>query len=323
MSKTISFTQKVKEELCSNEYPSQDRLKALLAAYIRITGHVILKDKKTIISFQTENGKIARFVYQTVVDIYQAPVRFVFRKKSRFSKNMVYQTVIEQKADEILTDLDISFLEEKISKNIVNNDDTISGYLAGAFLASGSINSPQSSNYHLEITLNSENFAKWFVKLVLRYKNTNIEPKIIKRRENYVVYLKKSDKIADFLILIGAVASCMEFENIRVSRDYVNVTNRLNNLDTANMQRTVATAEKQIGWIKVLNAKIGIDNLQEPKLRLLCRLRLENDSVSLEDLASLMSEALDKPVSKSNVAHLFRKIEEKYLRLQGEKDEHL
>lgn len=323
MSKTISFTQKVKEELCSNEYPSQDRLKALLAAYIRITGHVILKDKKTIISFHTENGKIAKFIYQTVVDIYKVPVRFVFKKKSRFSKNMVYQTVIEEKGEKILEDLDISFLEEKISKNIVNNDDTIAGYLAGAFLAAGSINSPQSSNYHLEITLNSENFAKWFAKLFLRYKNTNIEPKIIKRRENYVVYLKKSDKIADFLILIGAVSSCMEFENVRVDRDYVNITNRLNNLDTANMQRTVANAEKQIGWIEELDSKIGIDNLQEPKVRLLCRLRLENDSASLEELAGLMSEALDKTISKSNVSHLFRKIEEKYLRLQGENDDHL
>ena len=223
MSKTISFTQKVKEELCSNEYPSQDRLKALLAAYIRITGHLVLKDKKTIISFQTENGKIAKFIYQAIVDIYQAPVRFVFKKKSRFSKNMVYQTVVEEKGDEILEDLEISFLEEKISKNIVKNDDAISGYLAGAFLASGSINSPQSSNYHLEIVLNSENFAKWFVKLFIRYKNTQIAPKIVKRRENYVVYLKKSDKIVDFLILIGAVSSCMEFENIRISRDYAKI----------------------------------------------------------------------------------------------------
>lgn len=318
MSKGISFSQKIKEELCANEYLSKDRLKALLSAYLRINGHLVLNNKKTLLVFETQNGKIAKFIYQTIGEFYRAPVFFTYEKKTRFSKNLIYKTTIEEMGEEILEDLDISFLEEKISKKIVNNDDTISGYLAGAFLASGSINSPRSSNYHLEISLNSENHAKWLAKLFLRYKNTNIEPKIIKRRENYIVYLKKSDKIADFLVMIGAVNSCMEFENIRVDRDYLNITNRLSNLDTANMLKTVKTAEKQIKWIELIDQKIGIDHLSESKIRLLCRLRLENDSASLDELAYLMSEALSKTVSKSNVAHLFRKIEEKYLRLGGE-----
>ncbi|MFA5503039.1 MAG: DNA-binding protein WhiA [Bacilli bacterium] len=318
MSKGISFSQKIKEELCANEYLSKDRLKALLSAYLRINGHLVLNNKKTLLVFETQNGKIAKFIYQTIGEFYHAPVFFTYEKKTRFSKNLIYKTTIEEMGEEILEDLDISFLEEKISKTIVNNDDTISGYLAGAFLASGSINSPRSSNYHLEISLNSENHAKWLAKLFLRYKNTNIEPKIIKRRENYIVYLKKSDKIADFLVMIGAVNSCMEFENIRVDRDYLNITNRLSNLDTANMLKTVKTAEKQIKWIELIDQKIGIDHLSESKIRLLCRLRLENDSASLDELAYLMSEALSKTVSKSNVAHLFRKIEEKYLRLGGE-----
>lgn len=318
MSKGISFSQKIKEELCANEYLSKDRLKALLSAYLRINGHLVLNNKKTLLVFETQNGKIAKFIYQTIGEFYRAPVFFTYEKKTRFSKNLIYKTTIEEMGEEILEDLDISFLEQKISKTIVNNDDTISGYLAGAFLASGSINSPRSSNYHLEISLNSENHAKWLAKLFLRYKNTNIEPKIIKRRENYIVYLKKSDKIADFLVMIGAVNSCMEFENIRVDRDYLNITNRLSNLDTANMLKTVKTAEKQIKWIELIDQKIGIDHLSESKIRLLCRLRLENDSASLDELAYLMSEALSKTVSKSNVAHLFRKIEEKYLRLGGE-----
>ena len=87
----------------------------------------------------------------------------------------------------------------------MRNDDTISGYLAGAFLASGSVNSPSTSNYHLEIALNSENYAKWLSKLFGKYKNGDIEPKITFRRDRYVIYFKKSDQIANFLIMIGAV----------------------------------------------------------------------------------------------------------------------
>lgn len=317
MKNGTSFTQIVKEELCNNEYPSRDRLRALLAAYIRINGHLVLKNKSSILIFQTENAKIAKFIYQTIIDIYHAPVHFVFEKKTGFSKGTVYTTTIEEMGEEILGDLDISFLEGKISKNIVKNDDTISGYLAGAFLASGSVNSPQSSNYHLEICLNSENYAKWLSKLFARYKNTNIEPKIVKRRENYIIYLKKSDKIADFLIMIGAVSSCMQFESVRVDRDYINVTNRLTNLDTANMSKTVSSAERQMKWIKEIDDQIGIDYIVEKKIKLLCRLRLQNESASMVELASMMSEALKTNVSKSNVAHLFRKIEEKYLKLGG------
>ena len=66
---------------------------------------------------------------------------------------------IADASEAIMDDLEISFLEGKISKNIVKNDDTISGYLAGAFLAAGSVNSPVTSNYHLEIALNSENYV--------------------------------------------------------------------------------------------------------------------------------------------------------------------
>ena len=104
----------------------------------------------------------------------------------------------------------------------------------GAFLAAGSVNSPETSNYHLEISLNSENYAKWLSKLFARYKNSNIEPKIIKRRDKYVIYFKKSDQISNFLIIIGAVSSCLEFEDVRANRDLINNANRLTNMDTAN-----------------------------------------------------------------------------------------
>ena len=68
------------------------------------------------------------------------------KEKKSLKKKMVYKISVNTMSDEIIDDLEISFLEGKISKNMVRNDDTIAGYLAGAFLASGSINSPKSSN---------------------------------------------------------------------------------------------------------------------------------------------------------------------------------
>ena len=313
--KRESFTQLVKEELCTNEYESQDRLRALLAAYIRINGSMVLRGKKTYISLSTENAKIAKFIYKTINEIYDAKAELSY--KTRQNGATIYSILVDESENSIIDDLEISFLEGKISKNIVRNDDTISGYLAGAFLASGSVNSPQTSNYHLEISLNSENYAKWLSHLFGKYKNSDIEPKIAKRRESFILYFKKSDQIANFLIMIGAVSSCMEFENVRVDRDFMNSANRLTNMDTANMKKTVETGKRQKEEIVVIDERLGVENIGNHKIRLLCQLRMQNESASLQELADLMSQHLDKPVTKSNVNHLFRSIHELYEKVTG------
>ena len=310
-----TFTRQVKEELCGNEYESKDRLRALLAAYIRINGSLLFRDKKSFLSLSSENAKIARFIYETINRIYEANAHLSFKNRSNLSKSTIYTIEVQEASEAIIEDLDISFLEGKISKNIVRNDDTISGYLAGAFLASGSVNSPKTSNYHLEIALNSENYAKWLSKLFAKYHNSDIEPKVTKRREQFVIYFKKSDQIANFLIMIGAVNCCMEFENVRVDRDVINSTNRLANMDMANMNKIILTAQRQIEEIKVIDEKLGIDNISNEKVKLLCKLRLENESASLQDLSSMMSNEMKVEITKSNVNHLFRRIHEIYERL--------
>ena len=309
-----SFTSQVKEELVSNTYPSSDRLSALLSAYIRINGSLVFRHKSTLLQLNMENAKIAQFIYKNINDIYKTNAELVVKERNNLNKSKSYMIEIDESSEEIMSDLEISFLEGKISKNIVKNDDTISGYLAGAFLAAGSVNSPVTSNYHLEIALNSENYAKWLAKLFARYKNSNIEPKIATRRDQYVLYFKKSDQISNFLIIIGAVSSCLEFEDVRADRDLNNSYNRLTNMDTANMKRTIETGKRQAEEIKTIDKYLGIDNLGNIKERELCHLRLENEAASLQELADLMSEKFKKTITKSNINHLFRSIHEFYLR---------
>ena len=309
-----SFTSQVKEELVNNTYPSSDRLRALLSAYIRINGSLVFRHKSTLLQLNMENAKIAQFIYKNINDIYKTNAELIVKERNNFNKSKSYMIEIDESSEEIMSDLEISFLEAKISKNIVKNDDTISGYLAGAFLAAGSVNSPVTSNYHLEIALNSENYAKWLAKLFARYKNSNIEPKIATRRDQYVLYFKKSDQISNFLIMIGAVSSCLEFEDVRADRDLNNSYNRLTNMDTANMKRTIETGKRQAEEIRVIDKYLGIDNLGNIKERELCHLRLENEAASLQELADMMSEKFKKTITKSNINHLFRSIHEFYLR---------
>ena len=318
MRSKTSFTSQVKEELVSNSYPSSDRLRALLSAYIRINGSLVFRHKRTLLQLNMENAKIAQFIYKNINDIYNTKAALIVKEKKNFSQSKSYMIEIDESSEEIMDDLEISFMEGKISKNIVKNDDTISGYLAGAFLAAGSVNSPVTSNYHLEIALNSENYAKWLAKLFAKYKNSNIEPKITTRRDQYVLYFKKSDQISNFLIMIGAVSSCLEFEDVRADRDLNNSYNRLTNMDTANMKRTIETGQRQAEEIRIIDQYLGIDNLGNIKERELCHLRLENETASLQELADMMSEKFKKTITKSNINHLFRSIHEFYLRFEND-----
>ena len=135
-------------------------------------------------------------------------------------------------------------------------------------------------------------------------------PRIIQRRSNYIVYLKRSDQISSFLVLIGAEESCMEFENVRVDRDYRNIDNRWQICDEANLRRTISSAKQQLEDIRIVENKCQDELARSEKMRWLIRLRKENDEASLRELAEMMSDIFDIEISKSNVNHLFRKIHE-------------
>lgn len=320
MRPTFSFTQKVKEEIVTKPF-SEERLRSLLAAFIRINGRTEIEDGEKKLILKTENAKIAKFVYLTIQKIYGLNVRFAYEKMMKFKKRIAYRIIFEEEVDYLLGDLEVSFSEGKIAKNIVYNDDMIGGYLAGGFLAAGSVNSPTSSNYHLEIALREERYARWFMKLIAKYRGGAFEPKTIKRREQTIIYLKKSDQIVDFLILMGATDHSLEFENIRIDREFINIGNRLINLDKANYTKTTSAAQNQLKDIAIVQKRLGIEYLNNEKLKLLCQIRLKHRDASLKELAILMSEQLDTEVSKSNVNHLFRELKVLAKRYKGEKDD--
>lgn len=319
MEKQITFSTAVKEEIVNGVELSKERLLALLSAYIRINGVISFVNKEVAVILKSENAKIIKFIYKSLKEHFPStPMVLDYKKKSNNKKKTTYLLKIEN-AEELLDELSVSYLEGKISKEIVYDDETISGYLAGAFLASGSINSPETSNYHLEISIVNENYAKWLSKLFMKYKKIEMEPKITSRRDRYIIYFKKSDQISNFLIVIGATNCCMEFENQRAYRDFSNNANRLTNLDTANLNKTMEISLRQIEEIKYIDDVLGIHNFHNPKKEMLCYLRLDNESASMSELANMLSKEFGYTITKSNVNHLFRDLHELYLKLKGMK----
>ena len=302
MSEEISFTAQIKDEITSLNDLSIDVERSLLAAFIRSSGFIKFKDGNSCLILKTENARVAKFIYSIIKKMYKdVLITFSYRKSMKFYKSTEYLINILDGMDTILTDLDFDLFESKIPISLTNKEDKIKGYLMGLFLSCGSCNSPYTSNYHFEYYLNDDAFAKAVLKLTLKIKEITLNFKVITRRNKTILYLKKSDQIVNILAYIGANNCCLKFEDVRVNRDF-------NNMDTYNYKKSVDKANEQIEIINFIDKKIGIHNIDNEKLRLLCELRVKEVEATYSDLANMMSEKLGKTVSKSNVNHLFIKL---------------
>ena len=170
-----------------------------------------------------------------------------------------------------------------------------------AFIKSGSMNDPN-KKYHLEIMFKTKKKAEEMQTLL---NNFNINAKVIKREKDYMLYLKDGEEISEFLALIGANSSVIKFEEIRVLKETRNDINRLVNCETANLNKTINAAVKQIEDIKLIKKKRKFSNLPE-NLQEIAELRIANPDVSLVELGKMLSE----PIGKSGVNHRLKKISE-------------
>lgn len=310
MEEIISFTNEIKNEITTNINLDTEMKRSLLAAFIRVNGTIKFKNKNEYLILRTENAKVAKFIYSLIKDLYEdVVVSFSFRKTMKFYKATEYLVNIINGGTTIFSSLDINLLESKINQELINKEDKIRGFLMGLFLACGSCNSPKTSNYHFEFYVSDENLAKNILKIINKIKSSQFDFKLTKRRNNFVIYLKKSDQISGFLAFLDASTCCIKFEDVRVSRDYSNINNRLIICDQYNYKKSIDKANVQIEQIKLIDKHLGIDNIINEKVQLLCKLRLKDPEASYADLSSMMSEELNIPVSKSNIGHLFRKIE--------------
>ena len=128
-------------------------------------------------------------------------------------------------------------------------------------------------------------------------------PKVITRSSNYVIYFKDSEAIEDILTVMGAVNSCLELMGVKMYKDVRNNVNRKLNFESANLDKTVYAAAKQVEAILHIKNTVGFSYLTE-ELREVAELRLENPEMSLRELGGSLRE----PISRSGVNHRLNKL---------------
>ena len=313
----MSFSQQVKQEVSQKVMEGNDA-RAELSALIQMTSSLSFSSVGMTILVLVENAAVARTIYRLVKDRYGGEISLFVKKKMNLRKNRVYGLRIMSGAPVILTDLGIYSsrgLLPKPLKKITETDSTARAYLAGAFLASGSINPPEKTNYHLEITAASHEQGDFLIELMGRYQ---IHARMVDRRGKPVVYVKAAEQIADFLRIIEADQALLDFENIRISRDFTNNITRLNNIDVANEVKAQTAATNQLKDIERIEADHKMDHLDR-KLKEVVELRKANPECSLNELCSIYEKKYGKPISKSGLKHRLVKIHE--IAMEGHADE--
>ena len=171
----------------------------------------------------------------------------------------------------------------------------------GAFLGAGSVNNPE-KNYHLEIMFLNEENGKIISKIC---KDFGVNFKKIKVNDKYQLYLKEGEEISRFLALIGANRAVLKFEDVRVMKEMKNNVNRRVNCETANLNKTIDAAIRQIEDINFIKKMKKFEELPK-ELRDVAILRIENPDLSLKDLSELM----EPPIGKSGINRRLQKIHE-------------
>lgn len=188
-----------------------------------------------------------------------------------------------------------------IFKDIINKENILSkSFIKGVFIGCGSISNPE-KRYHLEFVYQNKVDAQFLSKFL---NNFNLNSKIVKRKNYYVVYIKESDNISKILNMMGAHDSLLKFEDIRVNKEYSNNKNRIRNCFEANEDRSIITAVRQVRAIMIIEEKIGLEKLPKA-LREIAEIRMEHKELPLKDLGRF----LKNPIGKSGVSHRLKKIE--------------
>lgn len=315
----MSFTTEVKKEAASNELKDCCR-RAELSALIQLCSTLSISSQGMILVVKTENATIAKRIWTMLKEEFQVECDLSVIKKMNLKKNNVYQIRILQNSRVILDELGILTgrgLQNHPAYKLVQKECCARAYLAGAFMAMGSVNAPTKTSYHLEVATNEIAHAQFIQKLMQRF---DMPAKIITRRNQEVVYLKAADKIADFLRCIGAHESLMKFEDVRITRDFRNNFTRLDNCEVANEMKSQEAAQKQIADIEVLKAAKLFDHLDE-KIYEVAVLRLEFQEASLNELCQEYFKKTGKEISKSGIKHRFKKIQDLAARVSERQQE--
>lgn len=292
----MTFTTKIKDEIVATT-PDLIDARITLLSYIKF----VSTTENDRIHILIENASVARYIFKLIKMTYNVDIKLTIRTQKKFKIKKIFILTISKKIEIIKSDI------EDLVNNITNSSfEEISSFLKGAFLSKGSINDPSKSKYHLEFLVDDYNDATLINKLLLILK---FNSKIIRRDKGYMVYIKISEEISDFIKVLGATSSLFYYEDIRIYRDHKNMVNRLNNCEQANIEKSMNSSREQLDNILYLKSHDLLDLLDD-KIKIVIKYKEKYPETTMNELANIISLEENINITKSCINHYFRKIKD-------------
>lgn len=308
----MSFSSETKNELARIMPEKKCCMLAEIAGFMRFAGSIHLAGGGRFrIVLTTSNPAVARHYKTLIKNYFSIDTAVGMGQDNSLKKGHAYMLSIgpEDLSEQILRETGIlmvkegmNFISDGIYDGLIKTKCCRKSYLRGAFLGAGSVNNPE-KEYHFEITTGTETLAKDLRRLLNSF--VDINARIVARKKGYGVYLKAGEQVRDVIAIMGASGQFFKFDEIMMMKGLRSQTYRLNNIDNANIDKSLKAAEKQIMSIRKIQEKKGLDYLSA-KLREAAEVRLENPDVGREELGRMMSP----PLSKSGINNRLRRIEE-------------
>jgi len=294
----LSFSTIIKNELCRFDNKKKCCNLAELSTIIKtsvVANKTDLEWNETALKILTENAAFARRVFLSIKKLYGVSPETVIRRNQKLKKHILYIIIVTNQCV-IKKLVEASKLEIKLLDKLCRRS-----FLRGAFLATGSVSDPEKA-YHLEINSHHREDAFEIRDIINGF---GLHAKVVRRKSNYITYLKEAENIVDFLNIIGAHTALLELENIRILKDMRNNVNRIVNCETANLDKMVYASVRQVDNIKFIRDSVGLSYLSD-SLREISELRLEYPEATLKELGEMLSP----PLGKSGVNHRLHKLDE-------------
>lgn len=298
--KNVSFSQSVKDEILK----SIKKLKgccatSFLYAILKSAGSLSLDSFGRSVSVESDNGALAEFCARLAEQQFDVgSAMFEIRNEKDDKTRYVLKFDIE--------------LGEKLGltkgfEPQLQNECCRRAFLQGLFLSCGSCTVPhsegafsesKSAGYHLELRFSDPDFADFAAE-----KFPELGFGRIDRKNNVVLYLKDSEKIADFFVLCDAINAKFSVENIIIERSYRNTANRQRNCIDSNIDKAVSASLRQLAAVEKLKKEGKFETLP-PQLKQIAEVREQNPDANLSEIAALLG------ISKSGANHRLTRLTE-------------
>ena len=296
----MSYTSKIKEEIIHQDSNSS----YLLIAFIKYASRI----QNDELTFTLENPAIARIIYNLIQSEFNIRPRITIRIQKRFKTKQIYILSVKKDLDLIFKKCNIRIKDNNLVNDVIDlkTIDEKKLYLKGTFLACGSISDPKTSGYHMEFVFNSKKSSDFISNILHEFE---VNSKVIKRTNKYMVYIKVAEEISDTLKFFEVNNALFYFEDIRTKKDHINMINRLNNCEQANQDKTIKTGLDQIKNIEYLKENDLLSLLDE-KTILIMNYREKYPELSYQELSEVITMETGSKITKSGINHHFIKMRE-------------